>query len=313
MRRIAVLVALAFAAGAGPARAAYDPHLDVRVDPPAPGAPASLTATVTQAPGESATRSERVRIPAQFAFNPGLRVSRCHTADERAGDCPDDSRIGAAEAQTMLGHFAGPVYLTADFRFVVFLRGLGGLVQQEVAGYLLLEPDGSVQSVLDGLPDVPATLARVTFDSGPRSLFLTPRACGRYVLDAQFTSHDGERAARRSTVQIAGCDSTPRIEQAAATQRGARRVRVAWRLSDTGAATIVELDRLVRGRRFDRWRRERRIRAAAARGANHATVGLSKGGRYQIVLRSLSARGRPADVARVLFTVRLRRRPGADR
>ena len=83
----------------------------------------------------------------------------------------------------------------SDFRFVVFLRGFGGLVQQSVSGYLLLDPDGSVESVLDGLPDVPSTLARISFDSGERSLFLTPRTCGDHVLDVVSTSHDGTRSA----------------------------------------------------------------------------------------------------------------------
>jgi hypothetical protein len=266
----------------------------VRVDPPAPGAAAALTATITQAPGEAASQSERFRFPPQFGFNPGLRVTRCAAADERAGECPEDSRIGTATAQTMLGDFAGPVHLTTDFRLITFLRGFGGLVQQEVSGYLLLLPDGSVESVLEDLPDVPATLARVAFDGGPRSLLLTPRACGGYVIGAQFTSHDGDRVERKVPVQIAGCDSAPRIERASV-----RNGLVSWRLSDAGAATLVEVQRLVRAGRFVRWHRVSRTRAAAARGANHLTVQLRRPGRYQVVLTSLSARGRPVDVARL--------------
>jgi hypothetical protein len=299
MRRAALLVTIALGA-ASPARAAYDPQLDVHVDPAAPGAAAALTATVTQAPGEAATRSERVRFPPQFAFNPDFHVTGCSASDEHAGNCPEDSRIGSASAQTMFGDFAGPVFLTSDFRLVVFLRGFAGLVQQEISGYLLLEPDGSVVSVLEDLPDVPSTLARVAFDGGPRSLILTPRTCGTYELTAQFTSHDDDRVERRVPVQIAGCDSTPRIERAAVAA-GRRSARLSWQLSDAGQATLVEIQRIVRTRRFVRWRRVSQLRASAARGANGVTLALPRAGRYQVVLTTLSARGRPVDVRRVPF------------
>ena len=51
-----------------------------------------------------------------------------------------------------------------------------------------------------------------------------------------------------------------------------------------------------------RWRAGRTTRGAAARGANHVTLALPRAGRYQLVLRSLSERGRPVDVARVAVT-----------
>src|SRR4051812_5550992 len=304
MRRATLAAALALAlAAAGPAHAAYDPHLDVRVDPPAPGAAAALTATITQAPGEAASQSERFRFPPQFGFNPGLNVTRCAADDERAGHCPPGSQIGTASAQTMLGDFAGPVHLTSDFRLITFLRGFGGLVQQEVSGYMLLLPDGSVESVLENLPDVPATLARVAFDAGARSLLLTPRACGSYALDARFTSHDGDQVGRRVPVQISGCDSAPRIERATATATR-RRAGLSWRLTDTGQATLVEVQRAARDGRFLRWRTVSRTRAGAAPGVNRVTVALPGAGRYQAVLTTLSARGRPVDVARVVFSAR---------
>ena len=297
MRRAALVFAFALATAAAPARAAYDPHFAVRVDPATPDTAPALTATITQAAGERATQSEHVRFPPQFGFNPDLRVARCTSADEHAGHCPDASRIGNAAAQTMLGDFAGPVYLTSDFRFVTFLRGFGGLVQQEVSGYLVLLADGSVESVLEGLPDIPATMARIAFDAGPRSLILTPRTCGTYTIAGQFTSHAGERADRAAPVQIAGCDSRPRIAEANAVWRRGR-LTVSWRLSEAGSATVVEVQRMTRTARFVRWRRVRLVRAGAAAGANRVTLRVGAG-RYQVVVRALSTRGRPTDVARL--------------
>jgi hypothetical protein len=279
----------------------------MRVDPAMPAAAAALTATVTQAPGESATQTERVRFPPQFGFNPALRVTHCTAADERAARCPDTSRIGTAMASTMFGDFAGGVFLTTDFRFVVFLRGLAGLVEQEVSGYLLLHGDGSVESVLDGLPDVAATSASVSFDSGPRSLLLTPRACGTYDLEARFVSHAGDQVTRTVGVQIGGCDSTPRIERAGVSPDrlsvGGRRAVVSWRLSEAGAATLVEVDRIVRIGRFDGRRRELRIHTDARAGANRVAIRALPAGRYQVMLKTMSARGRLVDIMRLPLTI----------
>ena len=313
MRRALVVAAVALGLTAPAAHAAYHPHLTVRVDPATPGAPAALAATVTQAPGESATQTERVRFPPAFGFNPQLSVSRCTPAQERAAACPETSRIGTATAETIFGGFAGPVNLTTDFRFVVFLRGFAGLVEQRVSGYLLLQPDGSVDSVLDGLPNVSATRASVAFDSGARSVLLTPRRCGRYVLGAHFVSHSGETVDEDAPVEIGGCDTSPRIEAAdvspARLTGGRRRVRVSWRLAEPGSATVVEVQRIVPAGRFVRWRRELEMRASATAGANQLALALRRHGRplapsrYQIVLTTLSARGDPVDVSRLPLTV----------
>jgi hypothetical protein len=302
MRR-ALLCAMAALAAAPAAQAAYAPRLEVTVGPPTPATPASLTATVTQAPGEDATASERVRFPPQFTFNSGLRVGRCTAEQEHAARCPDDSRIGMARTRTILGDFAGPVYLTSDFRFAAFLRGLGGLVEQEIAGHLELLPDGSVESVLEGLPDVPATLARVAFDGGSRSLFLTPRACGTYTVGATFTGHGGGRVERTAAIGIAGCDSVPHFRRAAAAA-GRRRVRLAWALDDAGASTMVDVRREISDGRLVRLVRVgARARAAARAGANRLSFGPLRPGRYEAVLTVMSVRGRPSDVAHVSFAI----------
>jgi|tagenome__1003787_1003787.scaffolds.fasta_scaffold20985708_7 hypothetical protein len=303
MRRALLCTVVALVA-APSARAAYAPQLDIGVAPATPATAAALTATVTQASGEEATASERVRFPAQFGFNPGLRVGRCTPAQERAARCGDDSRIGSASARTMLGDFSGPVYLTNDFRFVTFLRGLAGLVQQEVEGYLLLRPDGRVESVLEGLPNVAATLARVAFDGGARSLILTPRTCGSYTFDATFTSHGGVQVDRTAAVRVAGCPAAPHIQGARAASSRSGRVRLSWTLSEDGAATVINVRRLVRAGRFVRPARALRARGTARAGANRAIVGPLAPGRYEAMLTVLGAGDRPSDVTHMTFNVR---------
>ncbi len=134
----AVLVAVALLALPAPALAAYAPRLEVRVDPPTPDTAAALTATLRQEPGESANRREVVRFPPELRFNPGFAVRGCDRAQEAAETCPESSRIGTASAETEFGPFSGPVYLTDDFRTLVFLRGFAGLVQSKVEGAVRL-------------------------------------------------------------------------------------------------------------------------------------------------------------------------------
>ena len=302
-----MIVATALLVSVCPAEAVYAPQLEVRLEPSTPATPAALTAILRQRSGESATRSERVRFPAQFLFNPGSKVSPC-TAEQERGSCPEESRIGTASAQTAFGPFSGPVYLTKDFRFLILLRG-AGLVEQKVVGFFQLHPDGSVESIIEDLPNVPATEASLSFEGGPRSLLLTPRACGAYSLQAQFESHAGERANVVAPVQVTGCDTLPRIRLVTTRARRSGRaasVQVTWELTDGGAATIVRIDQARRVGRFIRWRRVRQIRAAARSGRNRVRVaGLTAAGRarYRVVLTTFSARGGPVDRALQEFAV----------
>lgn len=70
-RTVAAVAALATLATAAPAGAAYAPRLSFTVQPATPRAPAAITATVVQEPGESATRAQRVSFSSEFGFNPG--------------------------------------------------------------------------------------------------------------------------------------------------------------------------------------------------------------------------------------------------
>ena len=205
MRRAAVLLGLGAALLPPAAHAAYAPRLEVEAQPAAPDAAAALTVTVRQEPGEDASRTQVVRYPRELRFNPSFAVNRCTAAEEEAEACPDSSRVGAATAETELGSFSGPVYLTDDFRSVIFLRGLAGLVRSKVVGVTRVAPDGSVESVLHDLPDVRATFAQVRLEAGPRSLILLPRRCGAYGVSGRFTSHGGQVAASDSAIRVAGC------------------------------------------------------------------------------------------------------------
>jgi hypothetical protein len=301
--RAAALAAGTLALAATPAHAAYAPRLDASFSPSTPDTAGALTLTVRQAAGETATRSEVVRFPPDFRFNPGFAVTGCTPEQEAATACPEDSRVGTATADTELGAFAGPVYFTRDFRILIFLRGFGGLVQQKVEGMFRVGSDGWVESAIDELPAVRTTLAQVRLEPGRRSLVVTPYDCGTYPVEGRFLSHEGERATSRMAVLVAGCETRPAIRSLSARGRS-RRLEVAWRLAEAGSRTVLAVDRLAQTRPWRRWRRVRSLAAGAGTGENRASVNALAPGRYRVTLTTYGSRGGLADVGRATATVR---------
>jgi hypothetical protein len=306
-RPVWMAVAALLAILAAPAGAAYAPRLEARMDPAAPASPSALTVTVRQQPGESATRSEIVRFPPSFRFNPGFSLSGCTPQQEADSACPDSSRVGLATADTELGAFSGPVFLTGDFRFVIFLRGFGGLVQQKVEGVMRVGPDGWVESVLEGLPPVRATFSQVRLEPGARSLVLTPQACGSYAVQGRFTSHENENVVAPATVDVSGCDTRPDV--VALTARAVRgRLDVSWVLTQAGARTEIAIERRTSLSPWVRWQPVRAVSAGARQGRNRMVLAGPRGrrlapGRYRVTLTTVGPRGALADTRRTEVSV----------
>ena len=308
-RRIAGLVALLVAAPAGAAHAAYAPQLDVRLDPSTPDAQAAVTITLRQQPGETASRTQVLRYPRDLRFNPAFSVAGCRPAEEEAQACPASSRIGAASAETEFGPVSGDVYLTEDFRTVIFVRGFAGLVQSKISGEMRVAADGTIETVLDNLPPVRSTFAQVRLEGGSRSLVLAPRRCGAYRVQGTFTSHEGEVATADASFAVSDCDSDPRIDALSARRRG-RSIAVAWRGTADGRVQAV-LERRTRKRPYERWRRVATAAAASRKGRNKLRLGAPPGtrlrpGLYRVTVRIASLRGRPMDTERTELLVRRR-------
>jgi hypothetical protein len=268
------------------ASAAYRPEFALELSDTRPAAAPSVTARVTQAPGESANRRLAVRYPPQFGFNPGFAVTGCGAADEQANSCPESSRIGSSRAVTVLGTFTGPVYFTPDFRLLSYLGGPGGVGSQKFEGRLYLRPDGSIEAVFDNLPNLPTTLAETTVEGGSRGILLNPRACGRYKVTGSFTSHSDEEATSELPIDIAGCPPRPVITAPRARPRRFRtRTTLAWTLSEPALYTSVSVQRLARGR----WLELRRLRGPGGAGENTLRIASRRlqPGRYRFMLRAV--------------------------
>jgi len=293
----AALAALVLALPAT-ASAAYAPHLSVTVTPATPGAKASIASTITQAAGETASKTVAVSFPSGFTINSTARIDVCSPEQQAARACPEGTRIGSAAATaSVLGlpvELAGNVYFggvdpNAKFRLVVFLdnQSLGQHVT--VVGLAGVNAKGTIDAVFDGLPDQLTTKFTLTFLGDDRALSNAPAVCGDYEFGAAFTSQKGETATGASTITIAGCPPAKFVvspidvnPDPATTKNGAT---VSFKLSEAATYTITA----------KRGGKQALKKTAAGRvGVNRLKrfgAGL-KAGRYAIRVAAVTADGR---------------------
>jgi hypothetical protein len=288
------------------AESAYSPKLAYTLDPPAPGVAPAVTSTVTQPQGESATKRARISFPPQFGFNPGFAVRGCTAEEEEAAACPEESRIGRASAQNAFGTFTGPVFFSADYRVLIYLRDSSGAISIKVVGTFHVRPDGGYDSVFDDLPNFPTPSFTLNLDGGSRSPQLTPRVCGDYVITATFTSWQGEQATSTAPAPISGCAASVAAARVKPTRvRPGAGTRISWQLTASAASTRLRVER----RDGRRWKRIGSIAGPAVSGANVLDFAGRLAGRelrlgsYRIVVSAVAASGAVSGRRDVRFTV----------
>jgi hypothetical protein len=242
IRAAAVLAVVAGAIAAAPAHAAYAPHLDVTIDPSAHATPSALTVTVTQAEGEEASRAFALEIPSGFAVSVG--GSTCSPSQEAAFACPEDSRLGLAQAS---GGYSGGIFFGGGAKVIVLLSN-GGLFPQP----LTLEGTATPGALrFDDLPNAPVTGLSLRFGGAPRQLLTTPDGCGAYVFVGRFTSQSGATVQSTAPVNVDGCtENPPQISDIGVKPRIARAGRqatVTFTLSED-AAVEVRMRKIGHGR-----------------------------------------------------------------
>lgn len=133
-RRNALLVAAACAVTAASVQAEQLPPGSVRVLPPRPGAPATLTwhASFAQPPAAQ-LQAYNVDIARGYKFNPRAVRKTCTLAEARASSCPAASKIGGGGGQVTVFPASGPPQeLTLGIKFFLIARqrphDLAGLV-----------------------------------------------------------------------------------------------------------------------------------------------------------------------------------------
>src|SRR3954451_11684583 len=277
---------------AGTASAAYAPQLQIKLDPPTATTPPAITSIVTQAAGETASKTVRVSVPVGFGPQLGAKVVSCQTADEANQACPPETQLGTAKADaTVLGlpaHFDGTVHLAgvqgARFRLVIFLHN-ATFGDQKIVGTAENRPGGGYDTTFDNLPDVLVNHFELDLAGGEKALLQNPSKCGTYLFKAAFTSQQGEQATGQFPVDITGCAAKTAKPLAVGAVRLARTGSVRFTLTAPakGTVTIKRAGRKVVTKRF-----------TGAAGANRVRTRTLRPGRYVVAITATGADGKVA-------------------
>jgi hypothetical protein len=187
---------------------AFAPDVAITFSTQAPKATPAIVAKVTPVSGQTAVSSVSLAFPKAFGFNEQFRPARCQPMAEAARACPDSSRIGSVEAESLLGPGTGSVYLTQDFRLVAFASALAGAIQITAGGTISIGPDGGFAVDFTKLPNLPLNSITLSLDGGKGALLKNPRRCRIYRLPTRAVSHNGEVSESVVQAPVTGC-ATP--------------------------------------------------------------------------------------------------------
>src|SRR3954451_5737720 len=205
--RIALLATGAALAVASPASAAYAPQFAFKLDPPTANTPSTISSTVTQAAGETPTKTATITLPPGFTPNPGNTLATCTAAQEATLACPAESQMGSLAASVLGLNLTGPVFFGGvsgtAFRLIAVLDPTG--LQQKLIGISQLQSNGTITTVFDNLPPILATAFTLVLDGGSKALVKTPSKCGSYPVNAAFVSQTGETSNATAPLDVTGC------------------------------------------------------------------------------------------------------------
>jgi hypothetical protein len=228
MARIAAVSLLTAAALALPSAAAADftPTLTATVgtadQPSKVGAHPPFTTVVSQPDGQPAIKKAVVTLPSGLFANIDALQTLCPVAAQAdALGCPAGSRVGSVNVVSPLvpGAITGPVYVaespTGGLPGLTIALASGGVAGVLPATNALA--GNRLQTTLDNLPNTPVSSFGLTIDGGQKGLFTVGDAlCAQPVVDAMFTSYDGQTVTQSAPVNIVGTCVPAPVEPAAA-------------------------------------------------------------------------------------------------
>ena len=264
---------------AASASAAYAPQLQISFSPATPGKPVAITSHLTQAPGETPSKTVKVSFPVGFSPNLGAKATICTPADPAVFDCPATSKIGTAVADAEIfgeaPHYDGVVYFGGPVAgkvgsFQLLIRLISERFgDQNIVGLAQLRPDGGYDTIFDNLPNALVRNFTLALSGDGLALLQTPQKCGNYKVQSAYTSQNGETGSQTIPFKIAGCAVNAR-----ATTLGLSRSGVAsFALSAAGKTTVS----VTRGGQL-----VKRRTIQGKRGTNRVQMGKLRAGRYSV-------------------------------
>lgn len=190
--------------------------------------------TKKEAIAEGQAKKIELILPKGMTVNPsqGEGLVSCspeqlvrETADSRPGEgCPEASKVGELEASTPLlkEEAHGSIYVASPFDnpfgsliafYIVAKIPERGVVFKQ-AGVLKPDPKtGQLTAIVDDLPQVPLGTVKMRLRAGARSSFVTPPACGKYDVVANFTPWSANDPNNPTSAEIIPRTSSFEIER----------------------------------------------------------------------------------------------------
>jgi hypothetical protein len=205
---------------------AYAPHLGVTLDMSKGkdyiGHP-DLTTEVTQGIDEANSRRVEAIMPNTLQPNNAALVNQCPLVNFQAHGCPANTQVGTAVAKTpLLGQaLSGPVYLIQNPGFIPRIGlDLFGPLPAQILGNVTPTADFRLDNVFGdippGLPDVPLTQFRLTFNGGKDGLITATKAVcqgGPNQYNAVFDSWGGQHVTQTGNATVKGCGFAKRLRK----------------------------------------------------------------------------------------------------
>jgi hypothetical protein len=269
---------------AASASADFSPHLQISFDPATAGKPVAITSVLTQAQGQTPSKTVTVSFPPGFTVNAGTTAKICHPDPdpERPLRCPADTQIGTAKAiASAFGlapefdgfvYFGGPVEGTVGSLKLLILLQNPAFPDQRIDGIASLRPDGGYDNKFDNLPNILVTNFTLALDGDSLALLQSPAKCGKYTMAGSYVSQNGETSAESVpfNVKCATASKRPRVAGLSLSRSGV----ASFTLSRAGKVRLA----LSRGGRAVRTRT-----ITGRRGANHVRMArLEHGKSYSI-------------------------------
>jgi RTX calcium-binding nonapeptide repeat (4 copies) len=202
----------------------YAPHLAVTLDMSKDAAHIGhpdVTTEVTQSVDQANSRRVEAILPKTLQANNAALINQCPLASFQASSCPANTQLGNAVARTPLLSvpLGGPVYLVQHPGFLPQVGlDLKGPLPAKILGNAGLTSDFRLDNVFGevapGLPDVPLTQFRLTFNGGDDGLITATHAVckgGDNTFNAVFDSYGGQHLTESGTPTIKGCEFAKRL------------------------------------------------------------------------------------------------------
>jgi hypothetical protein len=177
----------------------------------------ALKTVITIPRGHAATSRAVVTLPPNVGVDIDKLADLCTLAQQAAGPCPEQSRIGRGVARSPLlpVPLSGPVYLAAlPSQALPGLRiALGGPVSLTLNGTIAIDASGS-HTTFAGIPDVPLERFELTFDGGREGALKLARNICRGKVErilGELTGHNGKTVRLRRPFSLTGCKPTAKL------------------------------------------------------------------------------------------------------